>query len=221
MLSTGPESSSRQVDEVYLIYTPLARTDLRNVIFSEMPYSDRGTIFGQLIDALKHIHNYGIVHRDIKPDNVIIISFFPPISQIIDFGHATNQLEHMRDHMKGTVKYLAPEVIALKQGTSKARYSKAIDIWALGVSAWELLFRQKIKWEYITPKHFTDMKELLWIPQNTNTSVNDLIESMLRLSATHRISAADALCEVERLGIYSTSPQEVKEAITLKRKVVE
>jgi serine/threonine protein kinase len=56
------------------------------------------------------------MHRDIKPEN-ILASAAPIRGVIIDFGCATWE-KTSKDHMKGTIRYLAPEIIALKEKTA-------------------------------------------------------------------------------------------------------
>lgn len=79
------------------------------------------------------------MHRDIKPDNIGVSGNSEQTLKyiLLDFGHATRQ-SSSKDHEKGTIRYLAPEVMALKNRQSTIPYDFRVDIWALGMTALEL-----------------------------------------------------------------------------------
>jgi len=91
-------------------------------------------IINQLSDALLHAHQHGIIHRDIKPQNVMIKN--DGSIKLGDFGIAlVNDAPHLTqtDIVLGSVHYMAPEVAEGKSATVQS------DIYSLGVTFFELL----------------------------------------------------------------------------------
>ena len=92
-------------------------------------------IIHSLAAALYYLHSYGIVHRDIKLDNILMEDDSETSeAKIVDFGLSKmiGPNEYCNEPF-GTFGYVAPEVL------SQEPYDKAVDIWGLGVVAYILL----------------------------------------------------------------------------------
>ena len=100
------------------------------------------TIFRQMVAGLAAIHAAGVIHRDIKPNNVMLDYTGPELClSIMDFGLARlhEQDETIATHslLAGTPGYMAPEVLR-GQGPSQAA-----DVFALGVLLHQVLTRER------------------------------------------------------------------------------
>ncbi len=90
----------------------------------------------QVLEALAHAHARGIVHRDVKPSNVLLAEGKAVSVRVLDFGLAQIQEAETltaQGDVPGTLAYIAPERLAGKETT------EAADVWAVGVMLWEAL----------------------------------------------------------------------------------
>ena len=90
----------------------------------------------QVLEALAHAHGRGIVHRDVKPSNVLLGEGAGIDVRLLDFGLAQmaefDTLTAIGD-VPGTLAYVSPERLLGKTATAAA------DVWAVGVMLWEAL----------------------------------------------------------------------------------
>ena len=97
----------------------------------------------QIINGIEHAHEHRIVHRDVKPQNVLVCEDYT--LKVLDFGIAKALSETTMTHTNsvlGTVQYLSPEQ-ARGENTDKTT-----DVYSIGIVLYELLMgnrRSKVK----------------------------------------------------------------------------
>ncbi|MGE3181773.1 MAG: WD40 repeat domain-containing serine/threonine protein kinase [Phycisphaerae bacterium] len=119
---------------------PAARTLVDYARVQRLAVSDCLQLFAGVCDAVQHGHQRGVIHRDIKPDNILVDE--AGWSKIIDFGvarvlgkqNATANATRT-GHIIGTLAYMSPEQLT---GNSSDIDTRA-DVYALGVVLYEML----------------------------------------------------------------------------------
>ncbi len=128
----------REKSRLYLAMEYVPGRSLNEVLAAEKPFSSGRaiSIASQLAEALSCLQQHGVIHRDVKPDNVRVL----PSGEVklLDFGIAL--IESARrltwaglSHAVGTPDYMAPEQIRGRRGDART------DVYALGTLLYEML----------------------------------------------------------------------------------
>lgn len=156
-----------------------------------------------LLDGLAHAHAHGVLHRDLKPTNVLIDG--NGAMRIVDFGVAAvleseqNLLEEDSSSVRGTPKYMAPEQIRGEPGTQ----GPWTDLYAFGCLVWRLVCgkapfqggTRAILRSHLHSVPF-DLTPLIRVPDG----FKDWLEQLLKKQPSERPQrAADVAWQLEQL----------------------
>lgn len=148
-------------DVILIVMEYCMMGDLYSFVQRSLKFSqdDLIRITYELFDALSYIHKRGIVHRDIKAENIMFDENFHP--KLIDFGLAREEA-FSESTFVGTFDYIAPEMFKGEEYDGKKS-----DIWAMGVSI-HVMATGHLPWRYqSTARHVRDAR------QNNIELVND------------------------------------------------
>jgi serine/threonine-protein kinase len=160
-------------------------------------------IMAQVTDAIAKIHSKAIIHRDMKPDNVMLIESDndPNFVKLLDFGLAKMQHQTRLTQtgmVIGTINYMAPEQIA------GSGFSGATDIYSLGVVFYEMLTGEK---PFVGETTIDIMKQIIDKTPikpvkyrcDTPTELNDLVLMMMEKKQKDRPNAEEVLEALKRI----------------------
>jgi hypothetical protein len=135
---------------VYIAYEYVGGRTLREAMRSgQLRDGQAVEAAAQILDGLAHAHSRGIVHRDVKPSNVLLAGDEGISVRLLDFGLAqfdeAETLTAVGD-VPGTLAYISPERLRGEEACS------ASDVWAVGILLWEALAAKHPFWGVPLPQ---------------------------------------------------------------------
>jgi len=88
--------------------------------------AERKIVFKNILDTVRYLHRVGIVHNDLKPDNILVANEGNRI-KVIDFGLSDDDAHYLAKSIGGTSGYMSPELANCGKVDARS------DIWSLGV----------------------------------------------------------------------------------------
>ncbi|XP_071499914.1 serine/threonine-protein kinase 36-like [Diadema antillarum] len=174
-----------ETDKDVVAVTDYAEGELFQILEDDgnLPEEQVRVIACQLVAALYYLHSHRILHRDMKPQNILLGK--GGVVKLCDFGFARamsiNTL--VLTSIKGTPLYMAPELVEEKP------YDHTADLWSLGCILYELFVG--------TPPFYTNsifqlvsliIKDPVKWPKNMNPDFKDFLQGLLTKTAKHRLS---------------------------------
>jgi eukaryotic-like serine/threonine-protein kinase len=188
-------------DHAYLAMEYFPRGDLRSLIMRGMEGAEALATLGQMAAALQVVHAVGVLHRDLKPGNIMLRG--DGSVALIDFGlakHVEIEVEiTATGEIFGTPYYMSPE-----QGHGQELDERS-DLYSLGVMFYEMLTRQK---------PFIAQSPMAVIYMHANAPIpmlpgglqlyQPLLNTLLAKDPAHRFGSASALLsKIEQLRFQS------------------
>ncbi|XP_048875200.1 citron rho-interacting kinase isoform X3 [Brienomyrus brachyistius] len=190
-------------DRLYLVMEYLPGGDLMGLMNRYEDQFDEPMAqfyLSELVQAIHTVHQLGYVHRDVKPENVLIDR--TGHIKLADFGSAArltvNKTVSASRLPVGTQDFLAPEVLTALNGGVPVSYGVECDWWSLGVIAYEMIYMKSPFAEGTSTKtinNIMNFQRYLKFPQDSKASgpFVDLVQSLL-CGVRERLGFEDLLC---------------------------
>merc|ERR1712087_426376 len=164
------------------------KTGHNQIVVDKLPYEQLRFIARQTLLGLHALHSNSppLIHRDIKPQNILLSSFGSV--KIVDFGLLVELKNGVCTDSKGTAKYFSPERM---QGS----FDCLADIWSLGITLieihqQELISAEELDWFKVVEDGI-DLEDFL--PATTPTELADFLRQCLQHRSEDRPSAKQLL----------------------------
>ncbi len=182
----------------YLVVEYVAGTDLRRLVRTKgkLSVQQGANIIKQAAEGLEHAHKRNLIHRDIKPGNILVTP--DGIAKVSDLGlafHLNDPNDPRLGKIVGTADYLSPEQIKAPLDVTEVS-----DIYSLGCTLYYAI-TGKVPFPGGTPKSKArrHLQETPWHPRRFNEEVSDdfvdLIGDMMEKDPSERIQSAREVAE--------------------------
>lgn len=180
------------IDTVYIIMEYCDCGDLSKIIGRPIKEESAKYYFKQLINGIKYLNTNHIIHRDIKPKNILLTND-KTILKICDFGLAKDTTGMTRiSTICGSPLYMAPEMF------NDRSYNETVDIWSVGIILYEMLCGQnpfyrvkdKHELEQLMMNNVDEIRlpSIILHTSKLSDSCLELLYSLLQKDAVNRIT---------------------------------
>jgi serine/threonine protein kinase len=174
-------------DVPYIVMEYVEGTELRTLLRSstKIALAEAVNITIQVLEALAFAHGKGVVHRDIKPDNIILLP--DGTIKVSDFGVARLDTSDLTGtgFMIGTPSYMSPEGLKGKHVDGRS------DLFSVGVVLFELLTRQRFDRESSIRQNLDKIKNAQAIRKTNLGQIQRILARVLQDSPEDRFQNAD------------------------------
>mmetsp|Transcript_22472 Transcript_22472/g.41839 ORF Transcript_22472/g.41839 Transcript_22472/m.41839 type:complete len:590 (-) Transcript_22472:353-2122(-) len=179
--------------EMHLVMECMEGGELFERVRSQGQHSElaAAAITRQVLLALNYMHSRGVVHRDLKLENILFASQDRDDLKLIDFGFSKfrDRFEKMKTDC-GTLSYIAPEVLAHD-------YTSQCDMWSLGVIVF-ILLSGKMPFYGPDSEQIQNIKVGSFVMRpdvwnRISSQASDFVRSLLELDPNRRLSSNKAL----------------------------
>ena len=212
LLDTGVHVTASGAPQVFLVMELVSDTDLRHRLRKgALEPQETASLGRDLADALRFVHEHGIIHRDVKPANVLLVDAGPDRparGKLADFGIAIPLTRAIttEESATGTAAYLSPEQV---EGDP---LDEATDVYSLGLVILEALTGRTAYPGPVIESALSRLDHDPFIPATTPEHLATLLRAMTARCPADRPTAAEAATEFRRIVFGDLDPRPTRAA---------
>lgn len=199
---------AEQDNQPYLVMKYVEGETLKKVLSrGPLPLSEVTRIMGSVADALTYAHRRGVLHRDVKPSNIILDSSGTPY--LTDFGLARiaqmGTTTMSQDMILGTPQYISPE-----QASGSRDLDPRTDVYSLGVILYEMVvgrvpFTADTPYAVVHDHIYTELPRPSEMNPNITPEVENVLMKALAKQPSERYDSPNALMDAFRMAVQDSS----------------
>ena len=183
-----------ETDDHLMLVMELAPGDeLFDLILDRRKFNeeDGRRVFYQIAKALHYVHSRNILHRDVKPENVLVLKGSNLAVKLLDFGLSKDVGGYgsFAKTFVGTPCYLAPEVE--RAAHQRVKYGIEADCWSLGAVLYVMLVARFPEFRRVNGEIEVKLDPKIW--GGVSEEAKDLIRSLMKYNSAERSTTAQAL----------------------------
>eukprot|EP00607_Mallomonas_marina_P008044 CAMPEP_0182417790 /NCGR_PEP_ID=MMETSP1167-20130531/2209_1 /TAXON_ID=2988 /ORGANISM="Mallomonas Sp, Strain CCMP3275" /LENGTH=881 /DNA_ID=CAMNT_0024591555 /DNA_START=232 /DNA_END=2877 /DNA_ORIENTATION=- len=186
------------MDQLLVVMEYCPGKELFDVILAKkhMTEDEAKPYFSQIAQALNYLHSKNVIHRDVKPENILILNEpdvnGQPVAKLLDFGLSKNAETSLAKTFVGTPCYLAPEVELNAKGV-QVQYGTPVDCWSLGAVLYVMLVARFPEFDVDPHTKFPKVKlpSALW--GDISDEAKSLILSLMNPEPADRLTMHEAM----------------------------
>mmetsp|Transcript_7412 Transcript_7412/g.22563 ORF Transcript_7412/g.22563 Transcript_7412/m.22563 type:complete len:410 (-) Transcript_7412:68-1297(-) len=183
-------------DTLFVVMELMTGGDLNSVYERALSEETAKRYMKHILRGVAYMHGKNLVHRDIKPQNVLLTSEFEPVAKLADFGLSTflkrdgeEPAEALYSRV-GTALFMAPEILRGEP------YNEKVDMWACGVLLHFMLYGSPPFYGTCKDNLVSNVQNGIRTPVNPQRIVSplaqDLVEKLINMAPQERYSAKEA-----------------------------
>lgn len=181
----------------YIVMDYCAEGNLRNIMqaTSEVDIIQKLKLVVDLLSGLAHAHAQGVIHCDIKPENILLSRDKTElVAHLSDFGIARFSQEIVQENNLGSPAYMAPEQFY-------GKFSPASDLYAVGVILYELIVGERPFTGLPGKLMSAHLNETLSIPNTVPFLLRSIISTAMQKLPARRFASASEMLKAVQLAI--------------------
>ncbi len=167
------------IDGQFVIVSPLAQRTLDDRLAKRMAFETSYELIDQIIRGVAHAHERGVIHCDIKPENILM--FDDNVVRLADFGIAKAAMKTISSSGTGTLGYMAPE-------QAMGKPSARSDVFSIGLIIYRMFSGKWPEYPFTWP-----MPGSVRLRRRAHPDLIAIIRKSLEILPRHRHRDANAL----------------------------
>ena len=193
--------SDSKEDQIGIVLEYISGSDLISLSDTTLDKDRFLKILFQIASGINDIHRFGIIHRDIKPNNMKFDQ--EGLIKIFDFGlsRLSGKNDSTLGGFSGTYQFSAPELYEVDH-TGETHFTSAVDVYSFGVTAWYISGKNLPEQLCELPPSFSNLPSFTSLPQLIPKKLADILDRCIAYDPLERPRMEEILELISKYLLY-------------------